>query len=115
MQVTMSRWGRRVSFPGYIIYCTPQYPDPKKVEVMTKFPIPPTKKDLRSWMGLCNQLNHYVPGLAGEQAEIRKLMKKNVIFTVTEKMKQELEEAKLSKGNNILLNAFDVTKSTEDG
>ena len=29
-------------------------------------------------MGLCNQLNPYVPGLAGEQEEFRKLLKKNV-------------------------------------
>ena len=41
-------------------------------------------------MGLCNQWNHYVPGLAGEQAEFRKLLKKNVTFMVKEKMKQEL-------------------------
>ena len=62
-------------------------------------------------MGLSNQLNNYVPGLASEQAEFRKLLKKNVTFTVTEKMK-EFEAAKTAMGNNILLNAFDVTKRT---
>ena len=61
-------------------------------------------------MGLCNQLNHYVPGLAGKQAEFRKLLKKNVTFTVTEKMEQEFEAAKKAMGNTILLSAFDVTK-----
>ena len=63
-------------------------------------------------MGLCNQLNHYVPGLAGEQAEFRKLLKKNVTFTVTEKLMKECEAAKKSMGKNILLNAFDVTRRT---
>ena len=79
---------------------------------MTKFPMPATQKELRGWMGLCNQLNHYVPGLAGEQAEFRKLLKKNLIFTVTEQMEKEFEAAKKAMGNNILLDAFDVTKRT---
>ena len=79
--------GRRVSFAGYIIEGT-QYQDPMKVEAVTKFPIQTTQKELRGWMGLYNQLNHYVPGLAGEQAEFRELLKKNVTFTVTEKLKQ---------------------------
>ena len=63
-------------------------------------------------MGLCNQLNHYVPGLAGKQAEFRKLLKKNVTFTVTEKMRKEFEAAKDAMGKNILLNAFDVDRRT---
>ena len=70
--------------------------------------------ELRGWMGLCNQLNHYVPGLAGEQAEFRKLLKKNVTFTVTERMMEEFEAAKKAMGKNILLNAFDVTRRTLD-
>ena len=104
--------GSRVSFTGYIIDGTPQYPDPKKVEAVTKFPVSTTQKELRGWMGLCNQVNHYIPGLAGEQAEFRKLLKKNVTFTVTENMKQEFDAAKKAMGNNILLNECNVTKKT---
>ena len=39
-------------------------------------------------------------------------MKKNVTFTVTEKMMEEFEAAKEAMGKNILLNAFDVTRRT---
>ena len=85
--------GTKVSFA--------QYPDPKKVEAVTKFPLPTTQKELRYWMGLCNQLNHYLPGLAGEQAEFRKLLKKNVQFTVTPRMVAEFESAKKAMGNSI--------------
>ena len=66
--------GSRVNFAGYVIDGTTQYPNPKKVEAVTQFPLPTMQKELRGWMGLCNQLNHYVPGLAGEQAEFRKLL-----------------------------------------
>ena len=68
----------KVSFAGYVIDGNTQYPNPKNLEAVTKFPLPTTQKELRGWMGLCNQLNHYVLGLAGEQAEFRKLLKKNL-------------------------------------
>ena len=39
--------GSRVSFAGYIIDGNTKYPDPKKVEAVTKFPMPATQKELR--------------------------------------------------------------------
>ena len=59
--------GSRVSFAGYVIEGNIQYPDPKKVKAVTKFPLPTIKKKLRGWMGLCEQLNHYVPGWWGNR------------------------------------------------
>ena len=44
--------GSRVSFASYIIEGTTQYPSPKKVEEVTKFPLPTTQKELKGWMGL---------------------------------------------------------------
>ena len=42
--------GSKVSFAGYIIIGNTQYPDPKKVEAVTKFPLPTTQRELRGWM-----------------------------------------------------------------
>ena len=39
--------GSRVIFAGYIIDGTTQYPNPKKMEAVTKFPLPSTQKELR--------------------------------------------------------------------
>ena len=39
--------GSRVSFAGYIIDGNTKYLDPKKVEAVTKFPMPATQKELR--------------------------------------------------------------------
>ena len=64
--------------------------------------------ELRGWIGLCNQLNHYIPGLAGEQAECRKPLKKNVQITVTDQIEREFEATKKAMGNNNSLNSFDV-------
>ena len=39
--------GSRVNFAGYVIDGTSQYPNPKKVEAVTLFPLPTTQKELR--------------------------------------------------------------------
>ena len=83
-----------------------EYPEPKKVEAVTKFPLPTTHRELGGWYGLCNQLNHYVPGLAGKQAEFSKLLKKNVQFTVTPRKEAEYGSANKAMGNSILLNSL---------
>ena len=66
--------GSRVSFLGYMIDANTQNPNPKKVKVVTRFPLPTPQKELRGGMGLCNLFNQYEPGLAGKQAEFRKLL-----------------------------------------
>ena len=39
--------GSRVNFGGYVIDGSTQYPDPKKVEAVTQFPLPTKQKDRR--------------------------------------------------------------------
>ena len=67
-----------MSFAGYVIDGNTHYPNPKKVDSVTKFLLPTTQKELSGWMGLYHQLNHYVPGLPEEQSELRKLLKKTI-------------------------------------
>ena len=69
-------------------------------------------KELQSWSGRCNQLNHYAPGLAREQATLRNILKKDTPFIVTAKMSEEFEAAKEAIGRNILQNSFDVNRET---
>ena len=66
-------------------------------------PLPTTQKELRGWMGLCNQFNHYVPELAGKQTEFMTLLKKNIQVTVTPQMEAECESAKKTMGSKNLL------------
>ena len=63
-------------------------------------------------MGFCNQLNRYVPGLGGEQAEFRKLLKKYLHFVVTERMEDKFGSAKRAMVDSILLNSFDVNRKS---
>ena len=70
-----------------------QYADPKTVKAITKYPEPTRMKELQSWSGRCNQLNHYIPGLAGEQATLSNLLKKDTTLFVNAKMSEEFEAA----------------------
>ena len=65
--------GTKLSFVGYVTNVNTQYPDLKKVDAVTNFPLPTNQKELQGWMGLCNQWNHHLPGPSGEQAECRKV------------------------------------------
>ena len=44
--------GTKVIFAGFVIEGNTQYPNPKKVEAVTKFPLPTTQKEFRVWIGL---------------------------------------------------------------
>ena len=74
-KVQVASW---VSFTGYIIDGTTQYPDPKKVEAVTKFPLPNTQKELRGWMGLGNQLNHFFSRTSGGTGRIQEAFLKRM-------------------------------------
>ena len=100
--------GSRVTFAGYVVEGTTVFADPRKVKVITKFPEPTNMKELRGWFGLTNQLQHYVPNLAGKQSMLRGLMTKGTIFWVDEAMQEEFEQSK----RDILLNIFCIKRAT---
>ena len=73
--------------------------DPQKVKATNL-------KKLRGWFGMCNHLSHFVPGLGGNQINMRTLLKDKVVFLVSDEIREEFEETKKGKGENILLNSF---------
>ena len=53
----------QVLFFGHLITSDRLKPDPKKINVITKMPVPQNKMQLQSFVGLCNYLSCYVPHL----------------------------------------------------
>ena len=74
--------GKRVTFAGYVIDGATVYADRAKVEAITRYPEPTKLKELRGWFSLTNQMQNYVPGLAGKQNKLRSLLNKGVIFWI---------------------------------
>ena len=104
--------GEKVTFAGYVLDGATVYADPAKVEAITRYPEPTKLKELRGWFGLTNQMQNYVPGLAGKQKKLRSLLNKGVTFWIDEEMREELEKTKQAISDNILLNNFCMKRAT---
>ena len=57
------KFGRQVEFAGFVVSDQGVKPDPAKMEAIRNFPLPKDKGDVRSFMGLSNQLGIFHPDL----------------------------------------------------
>ena len=55
-------------------------PDPEKVTSLRDFPTPHDLTSLRSFLGLANQLGHFIPDLSHLTIRLRALLKSNVAW-----------------------------------
>ena len=72
---------KQIQFYGNTISTEGIKPDPTKVDVIIKMPLPSTKTELASFLGMCNYLSPYIPCLSDVTVTLRELNKKNVEFT----------------------------------
>ena len=72
--------GKKINFAGHIISDKGIQPDEEKYAAIRDFPRPKNHKDLRSFLGLANQLGMFVPDLAHMTSEIRPLLCKGVAW-----------------------------------
>ena len=69
-----------VTFAGYSVGREGVAADPKKVEAITAFPTPKCISDLRSFMGLANQLGSFSKDIAAHAAPLRDLLQRRNQF-----------------------------------
>ena len=72
--------GRSIKFAGFVIGSDGIHPDPAKLASLKHFPTPKTITELKSFLGLANQLGHFLPDLAQSTVHMRELLKKNTAF-----------------------------------
>ena len=65
--------GSKINFAGHIISADGIQPDEEKYAAISRFPQPKSPKDLRSFMGLAQQLASFVPDLAHMTSTLRPL------------------------------------------
>jgi hypothetical protein len=66
---------KEVSFAGLVVNGSGFTIDPKISEALSKFPVPTTITDVRSFHGLANQLTNFDPQLARKLEPMRHLLK----------------------------------------
>ena len=76
--------------------------------------MPQSVTELKGFLGLVNQLGHFLPDLAHMTAILRTLLKKNVAFVWLPEHQQEFDEVKsLLTSDMLVYYAFDPALSTE--
>ena len=105
--------GKEIGFAGYLIGEDGVKPDPKRVEAITNYPPPHDLTQVRSFLGLCNQLGFFIPDLAQVTKPIRDLLKKNVSFQWLQPQIDAFTKAKEILTSTLLVKPFDSSLQTE--
>ena len=74
----------RVKYCGYIVSPDGKEVDPDKLAAIANFPTPSNITDLRSFMGLVQQLSDFTPGIANAAETLRGLLQPKNIFNWTQ-------------------------------
>ena len=72
-----------VRIAGYWISLDGVEPDKHMTDSIDRFPSPKDIHQLRSFLGLANQLGHFLPDLAQNTEKMRALLKKRVIYKLS--------------------------------
>ena len=86
--------GKKIHFAGHIISDEGIQPDEEKYAAISKFPRPKSVKDLRSFLGLAQQLASFVPDLAHMTSTLRPLLKKDCAWTWIDDHENSFQEVK---------------------
>ena len=104
--------GTSVRFAGHVVSADGVVPDPARLSALTEFPTPTNVTQLRSFLGLANQLAAFVPDSAYVTVKMRQLLKKGVPFQWLPDHDKEFQLAKTTLTSPGLVQFFDPTLPT---
>lgn len=70
-----------IKFLGQIFNSQGMSPDNDKIQAITEMPIPKCQKDLQRFLGMINFLSPYIKNMSDETQVLRKLLKKDIIWS----------------------------------
>ena len=101
-----------VQFAGYIINSEGISADPNKVKTISNFPVPKNITDLRSFMGLVNQIGYFSPNISKSATPLRSLMSDKNIFKWSNEHNEAFNRVKEALCEPPILNHYDPNKPT---
>ena len=104
---------QEIQFAGYLIGKDGVKPDPKRVAAITEFKRPADISQVRSFLGLVNQLGFFVPDLAHVTTPLRNLLRKDVAFLWLPEQEQAFQRAKSLLTSPLVVQTFDPSLKTE--
>ena len=104
--------GEAVEFAGQIVSHHGVKPNPEYLQGIRDFPKPTSVTELRSFLGMVNQLASYHPGIAKHTGVLTTLLKKGNAFLWMEEHQTAFNTLKSEMMNTLSLNHFDQTWET---
>ena len=98
---------------GYLISKNGVKMDPSKVEAITNFPVPRSRSDVKSFLGLCEVYRHFIQNFATIAGPLSDLDSEAVKFRWTKYEQMTFERLKELMSTNPVLAHFDPDKRTE--
>ena len=105
--------GREVKFAGHVIGADGVKPDPDKVKALRDFPAPKSVSELRSFLGLANQLGNFIPDLAHVTLPMRALLKSSSAWQWLHEQQRSFEKTKDILTGPLLVKPFDISLPSE--
>ena len=96
-----------VEFVGYRISQNGRTPTAEKVKAILDFPLPRSVTDLRSFMGMVNQLGEFSLEIAGKAEPLRQLLKRNTVWRWDDVLTKHFEDVKACLAEPPVLGHFD--------
>ena len=106
------KYGDNVKFAGFIVTRDGLKPDPARLVSLRQFPTPKNQTDVRSLIGLANQLGKFVPDLAHLLQPFRDLTKGRAMFQWSASHAAAFETLKQSLTSPPVIRFFDKTLQT---
>ncbi len=104
---------RQVSFAGYLVGADGIRADPDKLKAVRHFPKPTNITDLRSFLGLCEQLAGFCSDVAAAMGPLRPLLKASAEFIWCPEHEQAFESTKKALTSPPVLAFFDPSRPTK--
>ena len=98
--------GTEIPFARFLISDNGIKPDPQKTVAIASFPPPKNITDLRSFLGLANQLAFFLPDFSHLTCEMRKLLSMKNAFLWLETHQNEFEKLKQVLTSDLLVKIF---------
>ena len=101
---------KKVSFLGHIVSDEGIATDPSKVESVKTWPIPKTKRDVRSFLGTCSYYRRFIQDFAAIARPLHSLTEKNCTFKWTQECEVSFEKLKAALSSAPILGFPDMSK-----
>lgn len=101
---------KKVKFLGHIISDFGVQPDPAKTAAVQEMPEPTTVTELRSFLGMVNQLGKFIPHLAEKDKPLRDLLSKRNCWVWGEAQATAFRELKENLTSTPVLALYDANK-----